>query len=37
MKSNHVFAFAIVTSLLVGAAVMFGSLHAATSRIQVTM
>jgi hypothetical protein len=37
MRTNHAFAFAIAISLLVGAAVMFGSLHAATSHIQVTM
>jgi hypothetical protein len=37
MRTNHVFAFAIAISLLVGAAVMFGSLHAAASHIQVTM
>jgi hypothetical protein len=37
MKTDHVFAFAIAISLLAGAAVMFGSLHAAASHIQVTM
>jgi hypothetical protein len=37
MRSNHEFAFAIATSLLIGAAVMFGSLHAAASHMQVTM
>ena len=37
MRSNHKFAVAIAISLLTGAAVMFGSLHTAASRMQVTM
>jgi hypothetical protein len=37
MKSNHEFAFAIAIGLLTTAAVMFGSLHAAVSHMQVTM
>jgi hypothetical protein len=37
MKSNHAFAFAIAISLAVAAAVMFCTLHAATSRIKVAM
>jgi hypothetical protein len=37
MKSNRAFVLAITVSLAVGAAVMFGSLHTATSHMQVTM
>jgi hypothetical protein len=37
MRANHAFAFAMAISLAVAAAVMFGSLHAAASRIKVTM
>ena len=37
MKSNHALGFAIAISLLLGAAVIFGSLHAAASHMQVTM
>ena len=37
MKSNNAFAFAIAISLAVAAVVMFCSLHAAASRIKVTM
>jgi hypothetical protein len=37
LKSNHAFACAIAISLLLGAVVMFGSLHAAASNMQVTM
>jgi hypothetical protein len=37
IRSNHAFALAVATSLVVGAALMFGSLHAAASHLQVTM
>jgi hypothetical protein len=37
LRSNHAFAFAIAISLLLGAVVMFGSLHAAAGNMQVTM
>jgi hypothetical protein len=37
MRSNNAFGFAIAISLLLGAAVIFGSLHAAASHMRVTM
>jgi len=37
IRSNHTFVLAIAISLLIGAALMFASLHAAASHMQVTM